>query len=209
MKGIAMKGLKDFSTLTFLFLFIFSLTIFAKNDKGDKMSDSVKDIIVKDMAGKEVKLSDYKGKVLLIVNVASKCGYTPQYTGLEAIYNKYKDQGFEILAFPCNDFGGQEPGTNEEIKEFCSTKYDVTFKLFDKIKVLGDERSSLYVRLINNNVTEKGDVKWNFEKFLIGKDGNVVSRFRSKVKPESEEMTKAIEKELSPIPNPSPKGKGF
>ena len=197
MKGIAMKGLKDFSTLTFLFLFIFSLTIFAKNDKGDKMSDSVKDIIVKDMAGKEVKLSDYKGKVLLIVNVASKCGYTPQYTGLEVMYNKYKDKGFEILAFPCNDFGGQEPGTIEEIKEFCSAKYDVTFKLFDKIKVLGDERSPLYARLINNNVTEKGDVKWNFEKFLIGKDGNVVSHFRSKIKPESDELTAAIEKELA------------
>jgi len=197
MKGIAMKGLKNFSTLTFLFLFIFSLTIFAKNDKGDKMSDSIKDIIVKDMAGKEVKLADYKGKVLLIVNVASKCGYTPQYTGLEAIYNKYKDKGFEILAFPCNDFGGQEPGTNEEIKEFCSTKYDVTFKLFDKMKVLGEDRSPLYARLINNDVTDKGDVKWNFEKFLIDKEGNIVSRFRSKVTPESEEMTKAIEHELA------------
>ncbi|NJD21433.1 MAG: glutathione peroxidase, partial [Melioribacter sp.] len=159
------------------------------------MTNTINDLVVKDMNGKEVKLSDYKGKVLLIVNVASKCGYTPQYTGLEAIYNKYKDKGFEILAFPCNDFGGQEPGTNEEIKEFCSTKYDVTFKLFDKIKVLGDERSSLYDRLINNNITEKGDVKWNFEKFLIGKNGNIVSRFRSKIKPESDEIVAAIEKE--------------
>jgi glutathione peroxidase len=133
----------------------------------------------------------------LIVNVASKCGYTPQYEGLEAIYNKYKEKGFEILAFPCNDFGGQEPGTNEEIKTFCSSKYNVTFKLFDKIKVLGDERSPLYARLINNNVTEKGDVKWNFEKFLVDKNGNIVSRFRSKVKPESEEVTKAIEAKLA------------
>lgn len=192
-----MKGLKKISTLTFLFVFIFSLTILAKNDKRDKMNDNVKDIVVKDMEGKDVNLSDYKGKVLLIVNVASKCGYTPQYEGLEAIYNKYKDKGFEILAFPCNDFGGQEPGTNEEIKTFCSSKYNVTFKLFDKIKVLGDERSPLYARLINNNVTEKGDVKWNFEKFLVDKNGNIVSRFRSKVKPESEEVTKAIENELA------------
>lgn len=201
-----MRSTKFFLVLTIAI--IFSLTINA-TDKGDKLSDTVKDLVVKDMDGKEVKLSDYKGKVLLIVNVASKCGFTPQYAGLEAIYNKYKEKGFEILAFPCNDFGGQEPGTNEEIKEFCETKFNVTFKLFDKVKVLGDERTPLYARLINNDVTEKGDVKWNFEKFLIDKDGNIVARFRSKVKPESEELTKAIEKELSPIPNPSPKGKGF
>ncbi|MCX6173278.1 MAG: glutathione peroxidase [Ignavibacteriales bacterium] len=190
-----MKAFRYISYL--LFLLGISFNSYAKNKEGESLTNNIKDIVVKDMNGKEVKLSDYKGKVLLIVNVASKCGYTPQYTGLEAIYNKYKDKGFEILAFPCNDFGGQEPGTNEEIKEFCSTKYDITFKLFDKIKVLGDERSPLYARLINNNVTEKGDVKWNFEKFLIGKDGNVVNRFRSKVKPESDELTTAIEKELA------------
>ncbi len=180
-----------------LFLLGLSLNSSAKNSGGGSSSDNIKDLVVRDMNGKDVNLSDYKGKVLLIVNVASKCGYTPQYGGLEAIYNKYKEKGFEILAFPCNDFGGQEPGTNEEIKTFCSSKYNVTFKLFDKIKVLGDERSPLYARLINNDVTEKGDVKWNFEKFLIDKDGNIVSRFRSKVTPESEEMTKAIEKELA------------
>lgn len=189
-----MKAIKPFSILVFAFLF--SLTTYAKNNERDKMNDSIKDIVVKDMAGKEVKLADYKGKVLLIVNVASKCGYTPQYKGLEAVYDKYKEKGFEILAFPCNDFGGQEPGTNEEIKKFCSANYNVTFKLFDKVKVLGDERSPLYARLINNNITDKGDVKWNFEKFLIGKDGNIVGRFRSKVTPESEELTKAIEAEL-------------
>ena len=190
-----MKAFRYISYLLFLLGISFNST--AKNNGGDQLTNTINDLVVKDMNGKEVKLSDYKGKVLLIVNVASKCGYTPQYTGLEVIYNKYKDKGFEILAFPCNDFGGQEPGTNEEIKEFCSTKYDVTFKLFDKIKVLGDERSPLYDRLINNNITEKGDVKWNFEKFLIGKDGNVVSRFRSKIKPESDEVTAAIEKELA------------
>ncbi|MEW6702080.1 MAG: glutathione peroxidase [Bacteroidota bacterium] len=173
------------------------------------MGNNISDIIVKDIDGKDVKLADYKGKVLLIVNVASKCGFTPQYTGLETIYNKYKEKGFEILAFPCNDFGGQEPGTNEEIKEFCKTKFNVTFKLFDKVKVLGNEKSPLYARLINNSVTEKGDIKWNFEKFLIDRNGNIVARFRSKVTPESEELTQTIEKELSPIPNPSPKEKGF
>lgn len=160
-------------------------------------SGNIQDVTVKDMNGKEVKLSDYKGKVLLIVNVASKCGYTKQYAGLEAIYEKYKAQGFEILAFPCNDFGGQEPGTNEEIQEFCSSTYSVKFKLFDKIKVIGDEKAPLYVLLTSNKNVEQGDIKWNFEKFLVDKEGNVVSRFRSKVTPESEELTKAIEAELS------------
>jgi len=190
-----MKAFRYISYL--LFLLGFSFNSSAKNSGNESAANDINNVVVKDMNGKEVNLSDYKGKVLLIVNVASKCGYTPQYEGLEAIYNKYKEKGFEILAFPCNDFGGQEPGTNEEIKTFCSSKYNVTFKLFDKIKVLGDERSPLYARLINNNVTEKGDVKWNFEKFLIDKDGNIVSRFRSKVKPESEEITKAIESELA------------
>ncbi|MEB2297299.1 MAG: glutathione peroxidase, partial [Ignavibacteria bacterium] len=136
------------------------------------------------------------GKVLMIVNVASECGYTKQYAGLQKIYEKYNPKGFEILAFPCNDFGGQEPGTNEQIQNFCSSKFGVTFKLFDKIKVLGDERSPLYDRLINNNVTENGDVKWNFEKFIISKDGKIVARFRTKVEPASDEVISAIEGEL-------------
>lgn len=147
------------------------------------------------MDGKAVKISEYKGKVLLIVNVASKCGYTRQYTGLEAIYRKYKDQGFEILAFPCNDFGGQEPGSNEEIAEFCSSRFDVTFKLFDKIEVLKN-KAPLYAVLTDNPVTGTEDIKWNFEKFLIDKEGNIVSRYKSKVTPESEEMTSAIERLL-------------
>lgn len=160
-------------------------------------SGNIHDVIVKDMKGNDVNLSQFKGKVLLIVNVASKCGYTKQYSGLEAIYEKYKAQGFEILAFPCNDFGGQEPGTNEEIVEFCSSTYNVKFKLFDKIKVLGSETAPLYARLTNNKNVEQGVVKWNFEKFLVDKEGNIVNRFRSKVTPESEEITKAIEAELS------------
>ncbi len=158
--------------------------------------DNINDITVLDMNNKEVKLSDYNGKVLMIVNVASECGYTKQYAGLQEIYEKYNPQGFEILAFPCNDFGGQEPGTNEQIQNFCSSKFGVTFKLFDKIKVLGEDKSPLYERLINNSVTEKGDVKWNFEKFLISKDGKIVTRFRHKVEPTSDEVITAIEREL-------------
>ncbi len=161
------------------------------------MDKNIKQITVKDIDGKSVNLSDYKGKVLLIVNVASYCGFTKQYTGLEQIYKQYKDKGFEILAFPCNQFGQQEPGTNEEIKNFCSSKFDVTFKLFDKIDVNGKDKSPLYEVLTNNEVTGKADIKWNFEKFLIDKDGNVVSRYSSKVEPASKELTSAIEKELA------------
>ena len=166
------------------------------NIKGDGLKDNISDIKVLDMNNKEVNLSDYNGSVLLIVNVASECGSTPQYKGLEEIYKEYNPKGFEILAFPCNDFGGQEPGTNEQIQNFCSSKYNVTFKLFDKIKVLGKDKSPLYERLINNSVTEKGDVKWNFEKFLISKDGKIVKRFRTKVEPTSSEIIAAIESEL-------------
>lgn len=157
---------------------------------------NIYDITVKDMDGKDVSLSDYKGNVLLIVNVASQCGYTPQYEGLEKLYEEKKSKGFEILAFPCNDFGGQEPGTNEEIKQFCESKYNVSFKLFDKVKVLGDDKALLYNRLVNN-APETGDVSWNFEKFLVDKNGNIVGRYKSKVKPDSDELLKAIDTELT------------
>lgn len=179
--------------------FIYSSSYFESNTKQkiEEMKDNIKDISVKDINGNEIALSSYVGKVLLIVNVASFCGYTPQYNGLEEIYQTYKDRGFEILAFPCNQFGQQEPGTNEEIQNFCSTKYNVTFKLFDKIEVNGENRSPLFERLTNSSATEQGDVKWNFEKFLIAKDGSIVERFRSKVEPTSEKITSAIETELS------------
>ncbi len=188
--------MRYFSAITFLLFFVFIVSASGYNI-GDKMNNNISDITVKDMNGKDVHLSDYKGKVLLIVNVASECGFTPQYEGLEEIYRNYNEKGFEILAFPCNQFGGQEPGTNEEIKNFCTSRYDVTFKLFDKIEVNGKNRSPLYARLTGNTNTEQGDVKWNFEKFLISKDGEIVARFRSAVKPESEEITRAIEKELA------------
>jgi glutathione peroxidase len=168
-----------------------------KDYNGKKMNSNIQKVSVKDIDGKDVKLSDYNGKVLLLVNVASYCGFTKQYSGLEEIYKEYKDKGFEILAFPCNQFGEQEPGTNEEIKNFCASKFDVTFRLFDKIDVNGKNKSPLYTILTDNKITGKGEIKWNFEKFLIDKKGNVVARFPSKVEPTSEKLISALEKELS------------
>ena len=167
------------------------------NSTSTNTSANVSDFIVKNINLNEVKLSDYKGKVLLIVNVASKCGFTTQYEGLQKIYELYKDRGFEILGFPCNDFGGQEPGTNEEIKNFCSLNYRITFPMFDKIRVKGDEKAPLFDLLTNNSVTGKSSIKWNFEKFIIDRDGNIVKRFRSIIKPDSRKITSLIEKELS------------
>ena len=158
---------------------------------------NISDIIVKDIDLKEIKLSEYRGKVLLIVNVASKCGFTSQYEGLQNIYEKYKDQGFEVLGFPCNDFGGQEPGTNEEIKNFCSLNYEATFPMFDKVHVKGNEKTPLFDLLTNNSATGKSSINWNFEKFIIDKEGNIVDRFRSMTKPDSKKITSLIEQELS------------
>jgi glutathione peroxidase len=147
--------------------------------------------------GKPAPLADYKGKVVMIVNVASQCGYTPQYTALEAIYEKYKDQGFVILGFPANNFGAQEPGTNEEIKTFCSRKYSVKFPMYSKISVKGDDQAPLYSYLTKETGPGvAGDVKWNFTKFLVDKNGKVVQRFEPAVTPDSKEVTAAIEKEL-------------
>jgi glutathione peroxidase len=147
--------------------------------------------------GKPAPLADYKGKVVLIVNVASQCGYTPQYSALEAIYEKYKDQGFVILGFPANNFGAQEPGTNEEIKTFCSRKYNVTFPMYSKISVKGADQAPLYSYLTKETGAGiTGDVKWNFTKFLVDRNGNVVQRFEPAVTPDSKEMTGAIEKQL-------------
>lgn len=191
--------------LFLLFIGIISLPLFFNyptdgntyTTAGDEVADNISDISVKDMNNNNISLLSYYGKVLLIVNVASYCGYTPQYEGLEELYQSYRDRGFEILAFPCNQFGQQEPGTNEEIQKFCSTNYNVSFKLFDKIDVNGENRSQLYERLTNNSVTENGDVEWNFEKFLISRDGIIVARHRSAVEPTSEKIISAIEQELS------------
>src|SRR2546428_6648797 len=158
---------------------------------------SVHDVAVKDIDGKDTSLKAYKGKVLLVVNVASKCGLTPQYKALEAVHEKYKDKGFTVLGFPCNQFMGQEPGTNEEIKQFCSSKYNVTFPLFDKIDVNGPKRHPLYVALAGPESPFPGDIKWNFGKFLIGRDGKIIKRFEPRTAPDSPEVIQAIEAALA------------
>ena len=149
--------------------------------------------------GKPAPLADYKGKVVLLVNVASQCGYTPQYSALEAIYEKYKDQGFVILGFPANNFGAQEPGTNEEIKTFCTRKYSVTFPMYSKISVKGADQTPLYAYLTRETGAGiAGEIQWNFTKFLVDRDGKVVQRFEPAVTPDSKEVTAAIEKQLKP-----------
>jgi glutathione peroxidase len=163
-------------------------------------ADSVLQFRAKDIDGKDVDLAQYKGKVLLIVNTASQCGYTPQYAGLEAAYRKYKDQGLEVLAFPANEFGRQEPGTDAEIKTFCKTKYDVSFPVFSKIVVKGQGIHPLYQYLTSKETDPKfaGDIPWNFTKFLVDRDGHVIARFEPKDAPESAKVSEAIEKALAP-----------
>jgi glutathione peroxidase len=164
-----------------------------------KKPASVLGFTVKDIDGKEVSLSKYQSKVLLIVNTASQCGLTPQYKGLQEIYQKYKDQGFEVLAFPANEFGAQEPGTNDQIKEFCNTRYRVSFPLFSKIIVKGSGIHPLYDFLTSDSTDPKfaGPIKWNFAKFLVNRKGEIVDRFDPQVRPESAEVTGAIEKALA------------
>ncbi len=155
------------------------------------------DIPLKDIDGKDTSLKAYQGKVLLVVNVASRCGLTKQYKELQALHEKYKDQGFSVLAFPCNDFGAQEPGTNEEIKTFCSTKYQVTFPIFDKLHVKGPEQHALYGALTGKEGAFPGDVKWNFGKFLIGRDGKPMQRFEPRTTPDDVGLVAAVEKALA------------
>lgn len=160
------------------------------------MTSTISDIKVKTIAGEDKQLGEYAGKVLLIVNLASKCGYTPQYKGLEELNQKYSDAGLRVLGFPCNDFGAQEPGTNSEIVEFCTTKYGVSFELFDKVHAKGSEQHPLYSKL-TSSIDPKGEVAWNFEKFLVNKQGEVVARFPSSVSPASPELIAAIDRELA------------
>jgi glutathione peroxidase len=161
------------------------------------LASDLRQIPLKDIDGKPTSLKAYDGKVLLVVNVASKCGLTPQYKALEALHQKYKDKGFSVLGFPCNDFGSQEPGSNDEIKEFCSSKYNVSFPMFDKLHVKGSERHPLYEALSGEGSPFPGDVKWNFGKFLVGRDGKILKRFEPKVTPDSPEVTQAIEAALA------------
>ena len=177
--------------IAILFSVLLSQVLLAQN------KTSLYDIPLKDINNKDTSLKGHKGEVLLVVNVASQCGLTPQYKALEAVHRKYKDKGFTVLGFPCNDFGSQEPGTPEEIKKFCSDKYDVTFPLFAKLHVKGAEQHPLYTALTGKDSPFPGEIKWNFGKFLIGKDGKILKRFESKSAPDSPEVIEAIEAALA------------
>lgn len=152
---------------------------------------------MKDIDGHQIHLNKFKGKVLLVVNVASKCGFTPQYAGLEKLYREYKDKGVVILGFPANNFASQEPGTDSEIKQFCTSKYDVTFPMFSKISVKGDDQAALYHWLITNSDRPGDDIEWNFTKFVIGKDGHVFRRLKPQDSPDSPALRQAIDEALA------------
>lgn len=154
---------------------------------------------MKSLQGEDIDLKHYEGNVLLIVNVASACGYTPQYRGLQALYDRYAPQGFAVLGFPCNQFGQQEPGTAEQIATFCQQRYGVTFPMFEKVNVNGPQQCELYKYLTSKDTSAQwaGPLQWNFEKFLLARDGQVVARFPSHVAPESSQVVAGIERELA------------
>ena len=166
--------------------------------EGRQQVQSVHDFAAKSIDGKDVALADYKGKVLLIVNVASKCGFTGQYEGLQRLYETYKDQGFVILGFPANNFLGQEPGTDAEIQEFCTLNYGVTFPMFAKISVKGKDMHPLYAYLTSKETNPEfgGAISWNFNKFLVGRDGKIAGRFGSRTKPDDKELVEAVEEAI-------------
>jgi len=173
-------------------------TIGCEAEERASKGGTIHQFTMKNIDGVDTPLSNYRGKVLLIVNVASQCGYTRQYANLEALYTSYASKGLSILGFPANNFGGQEPGTNKEIKDFCSTTFNVTFDMFEKISVKGSDKHPLYAFLTSGggNGDLSGEVGWNFEKFLIDKEGKVVKRFKSGVDPMSDEIKQAIEQEI-------------
>ena len=183
-------GMFRFVALLFLFSTMFAATTSPKG---------VYDFTLDSIDGKPVSLSSYKGKVLMLVNVASKCGYTPQYTALESTYEKYRDRGLVIVGIPANNFGGQEPGTNQEIKTFCTRNFKVSFPMMSKVSVKGDDTTPLYKYLTDKSANPKtgGEIKWNFTKFLVDRNGNIVARFEPAVTPDSAEVTTAIEQALA------------
>lgn len=154
------------------------------------------DIKIRMIDGSEIHMSEFAGKVLAIVNVASKCGFTPQYAGLEALYQQYKDKGLIVLGVPCNQFGGQEPGSEEEIQQFCQSRFGVTFPMTAKVNVNGPQRHPLYQWLVERATDDAGDVQWNFEKFLVGRETQLLGRFRSLIKPEDPEFLQKLEAAL-------------
>ncbi len=179
--------------LSLILMLCFAATAFAAGAK------SIYQFNMKAIDGQPVKLKHYKGKVVMVVNVASRCGYTPQYAGLEKLYEQYKDRGFVIVGVPANNFAQQEPGTNEEIKKFCSTKYNVTFPMMSKVSVKGDDKTPLYQYLTSaaDDPQFGGEIKWNFTKFLVGRDGKLVARFEPAITPDSTQVKTAIESALT------------
>ena len=178
------------------FVSLLSFTYSAIAEDATKAPSTLHGFTVKDIDGKDAELSKYQGKVVLVVNVASKCGHTPQYKQLQEVFEKYKDKGFVVLGFPANEFGKQEPGTDAEIKGFCASKYNVTFDMFSKIVVKGEGIAPLYQWLTSKDGKFGGDIKWNFTKFLIGKDGRIINRFEPGVKPDDAKVIEAIEAAL-------------
>ena len=172
---------------------------FADDKTGDKKVTGPLDFTLKGIDGKDVDLGQYKGKVVLLVNVASECGYTPQYKGLQELYEKYGREGLVVIGVPSNDFGKQEPGSNADILKFCQTNYKVTFPMMAKVVVKGDDKAPLYKYLTSKETDPKfpGEVGWNFEKFLVGRNGEVVGRFKSGVEPTAEPLVSAVKKELA------------
>lgn len=192
-----MSNFKFCYVLTLMVFVSCILVSFGYSQEAVKMK-TIYDFTVQDIDGKDVKLEAFKGKVLLIVNVASKCGFTSQYEGLQKIYTRYKDQGLVVLGFPANNFMNQEPGTNEDIKQFCSLNYNVTFPMFAKISVKGKDMAPLYQFLTDKALHPdfSGDISWNFNKFLLDRSGKIVARFGSRDKPEDDSVVQAIEKAL-------------
>ena len=196
-----------------LFACVLVLSISATTLAGDesekkKVVSPALDFSMKNIDGQDVYLGDYQGDVLLVVNVASECGFTRQYKDLEAFYKKYKDQGVKVLAFPANNFGAQEPGTNKEIKQFCKTKFDVTFDLFAKVSVKGDDKCDLYKHLTDTSKNGEfgGEIKWNFQKFLVDRTGRVVARFKPSENPMADKIVQFVERLLKDQPHHSSNG---
>ncbi|MEQ9411875.1 MAG: glutathione peroxidase [Fuerstiella sp.] len=188
--------MKLFSCLIMGLAVATGVNVLAEEAKEKEAPTSIHDFKMKSLEGTEVDLAKYKGKVLLVVNVASRCGATPQYEQLQALNEKYKDQGLVVMGFPCNQFGAQEPGSATEIREFCTSKYSVTFPMFAKIDVNGDNQSPLY-DFLKDTADDHSNIGWNFEKFVVGKDGKVSARFKTRTAPDATEVVKVIEEELS------------
>jgi glutathione peroxidase len=173
-----------------LFLMVTAVTLSAADE-------GIHGIALKTIEGKAASMKDYAGKVVLVVNVASECGYTGQYAGLQALHQKYHEQGFAVLGFPCNDFGGQEPGSEAEIQAFCTNRYNVSFPMFEKVSIAGANKHPLFAALTGPSSPTSGEVQWNFTKFLVGKDGKVLARFEPDVEPESDQIATAVQAALA------------